>query len=315
MLAPFTYAWRMRNALRNCLILLLVVAPASGWAAARLQQFTVLADGQPLALWAREIPRARGVIVLIHGRTWSALPDFDLQVPGEQRSVMLAFNEQGYTTYALDLRGYGKSPRDETGWLTPDRASRDVVAALEWLAREKKIQKPTLVGWSQGSLISHLTAQRHPELISNLVLYGYPRNLAAPAAIAPVGDTPAREANTRKNAASDFITPGSISQKAIDAYVAAALSADPVRVDWREQEKWSELDASKVTVPTLVIQGERDPYTPVDAQAALFTHLGTADRRWVVLPNVDHAALLENSGPAFIAAIVGFVSRPRYINN
>jgi pimeloyl-ACP methyl ester carboxylesterase len=271
-----------------------------------------MADGQPLALWAREVPRARGVIVLIHGRTWSALPDFDLQVPGEQRSVMIAFNDKGYTAYALDLRGYGKSPRDDTGWLTPDRASRDVVATLEWLAREKKVQKPTLVGWSQGSLISHLTAQRHPELISNLVLYGYPRNLASPAPIAPVGDTPAREANTQKNAASDFITPGSISRQAIDAYVAAALSADPVRVDWRDQEKWSELDAAKVTVPTLVIHGERDPLTTMESQAALFTNLGTADRRWVVLPAADHAALLENSGPAFIAAIVGFVSRPRY---
>ena len=311
--APFTYAWRMRNALRLLLILIVVVAPASGSAAAKLQHFTVMADGHPLALWAREAPQARGVIVLIHGRTWSALPDFDLQVPGEQRSVMQAFTDKGYTAYALDLRGYGKSPRDATGWLTPDRASRDVVAALEWLASEKKVQKPTLVGWSQGSLISHLTAQRHPELISNVVLYGYPRNLASPAPIPPVPESPARETNTRERAASDFITPGSISQKAIDAYVAAALRADPVRVDWREQEKWSELDAAKLTTPTLVIHGERDPLTPMEAQAALFTRLGTADRQWVVLPAADHAALLENSGPAFVAAIVGFVGRPRYV--
>ena len=124
--------------------------------------------------------------MLIHGRTWSALPDFDLQVPGERLSVMQALNEQGYSTFALDLRGYGKSPRDDSGWNTPDRASRDVVAALEWLAREKRIGKPTLVGWSNGSLVSQLTAQRHPELISNLVLYGYPRNPASPAPVAPV---------------------------------------------------------------------------------------------------------------------------------
>jgi hypothetical protein len=40
----------------------------------------------------------------------------------------------------------------------------------------------------------------------------------------------------------------------------------------------------------------------IDAQAALFTKLGTADRRWVVLAGADHAALIENSAPAFIAA-------------
>jgi pimeloyl-ACP methyl ester carboxylesterase len=263
-------------------------------------------------LWAREVARPRGVIVLVHGRTWSALPDFDLQVPGEQRSVMQALNAKGYSAFALDLRGYGKSPRDATGWMTPDRATGDVVAALEWLARERHIEKPTLLGWSQGSLVSQLTAQRYPNLISNLVLYGYPRNAASPAPVQPAPAEPLREVNTRERAASDFITPQVISQKVIDAYVAAALQADPVRVDWRELEKYDELDPAKVVTPTLVIHGERDPYAPIAAQAALFTKLGTADRQWVVLAGADHAALVENSAPAFIAAIVGFVSRPRY---
>jgi pimeloyl-ACP methyl ester carboxylesterase len=304
----------MRNILRTLVLLVVIVSPAAVWAAAgKLEPFTVEADdGLPLSLWAREVARPRGVIVLIHGRTWSALPDFDLQVPGEQRSVMQALNAKGYSAFALDLRGYGKSPRDASGWMTPDRATRDVVAALEWLARERHIEKPTLLGWSQGSLVSQLTAQRHPDLISNLVLYGYPRNAASPAPVQPAPATPLREVNTRERAASDFITPQVISQKVIDAYVAAALAADPVRVDWRELEKYDELDPAKVVTPTLVIHGEHDPYAPIDAQAALFTKLGTADRQWVVLAGADHAALIENSAPAFVAAIVGFVSRPRY---
>src|SRR5262249_50780597 len=151
---------------------------------------------------------------------------------------------------------------------------------------------------------------RHPNLISNLVLYGYPRNAAAPAPVQPAPAAPLREVNTRERAVSDFITPQAISQKVIDAYVAAALKADPVRVDWRELQKYDELDPAKVLIPTLVIHGERDPYAPIDAQAALFTKLGNADKQWVVLAGADHAALIENSAPAFIAAIVAFVSRP-----
>lgn len=302
----------MRNILRSLLLLIVVVSPATAWAAVgKLQQFAVKADdGLPLSLWAREIPRPRGVIVLIHGRTWSALPDFDLGVPGEHRSVMQSLNEKGYSAFALDLRGYGKSPRDATGWLTPARATGDVVAALEWLAHDRKIVKPTLLGWSQGSLVSQLTAQRHPDLISNLILYGYPRNAASPAAVPPAAAAPLREVNTRERAASDFITPQAITQKIIDAYVAAALQADPVRVDWRDLEKYDELNPAKIVTPTLLIHGEHDPYTPVDAQAAMFTKLGTADRQWVVLSGADHAALIENSAPAFIAAVVAFVSRP-----
>ena len=281
-------------------------------AAPKLEQFTVPADdGLRLALWAREVPRPKGVIVLVHGRTWSALPDFDLQVPGEQRSVMQSLNARGYSAFALDLRGYGKTPRDATGWLTPDRAARDVAQALEWLAREKKIQQPVLLGWSYGSLVAQLTAQRRPELLSSLILFGYPRD---PAKLVFPDDPlqPVRASNTREAAASDFISPEVAPKKMIDAYVVAALAADPVRVDWRNQlSEFQALDPSKVLVPTLIMQGERDPLALADAQARLFVGLGTHDKQWVVLPGGDHAALIEDTHPAFIAAIVSFASRPQ----
>jgi pimeloyl-ACP methyl ester carboxylesterase len=292
------------------LFFLLSFANAAALAAPKLQQFAVPVDGHTLTLWAREVSRPKGVIVLLHGRTWSALPDFDLQVPGEKRSVMSSLNEKGYSAFALDMRGYGKTPRDATGWLTPDRAARDVIGTMEWLASEKKIRRPVLLGWSMGSIVSQLAAQRRPDLLSGLILFGYPRDPANPAPPQAVPAQPARSPNTKEAAASDFISPEVVSRKIIDAYVAAALSADPVRVDWSNPEQFAELDPSKVVTPTLVIHGERDPLTPIDAQSRLFTRLGTPDRQWVVLPGGDHAALIEDTHPAFVAAIVAFVSRP-----
>ena len=293
------------------IVLLAVGVNPAALAAPKLEQLAVPADdGLTLALWAREVAKPKGVIVLLHGRTWSALPDFDLQVPGDQRSVMQSLNARGYSAFALDMRGYGKTPRDATGWLTPDRAARDVTQALEWLAKQKKIQRPVLLGWSYGSLVSQLAAQRRPELISALILYGYPRD---PAKLVFPADPPEplRAANTREAAASDFISPQVAPKKMVDAYVAAALAADPVRVDWRNQQtEFQALDPSRVTVPTLLIQGERDPAAPADAQARLFVGLGTPDKQWVVLSGGDHAALVEDTHPAFIAAIVAFVSRP-----
>ena len=293
------------------IVLLAVGVNPAALAAPKLEQLAVPTDdGLTLALWAREVAKPKGVIVLLHGRTWSALPDFDLQVPGDQRSVMQSLNARGYSAFALDMRGYGKTPRDATGWLTPDRAARDVTQALEWLAKQKKIQRPVLLGWSYGSLVSQLAAQRRPELISALILYGYPRD---PAKLVFPADPPEplRAANTREAAASDFISPQVAPKKMIDAYVAAALAADPVRVDWRNQQaEFQALDPSRVTVPTLLIQGERDPAAPADAQARLFVGLGTSDKQWVVLSGADHAALVEDTHPAFIAAIVAFVSRP-----
>ena len=110
---------------------------------------------------------------------------------------------------------------------------------------------------------------------------------------------------------SDFISPRVTPKKVIDTYVAAALAADPVRVDWRNQQaEFQALDPSKVRVPTLLLHGERDPFAPEDAQARLFTGLGTHDKQWVVLSGGDHAALIEDTHAAFVAAIVAFVSRP-----
>lgn len=189
---------------------------------------TVTVDGHPLALWEKSPPKPKGSILLIHGRTWSSLPDFDLYAPGENLSLMDALKAEGYATYALDLRGYGDTPRDETGWLTPNRAAADVAEVLDWIARRDGLtSKPVLFGWSMGSRVSQLCAQLYPERMSAIVLFGYPGNPAARRPERPDPPEPLRRENTARAAASDFIVPGSISQSAIDAYVRLALRGGP----------------------------------------------------------------------------------------
>ncbi len=276
---------------------------------------TVDSDGHPMAVWAKGPAHHSGVVVLVHGRTWSSLPDFDLQVPGEQLSLMDGLAVEGWATYAVDLRGYGSTPRDETGWLSPSRAAADVINVLEWVAqREEPGTRFVLFGWSLGSMVAQMTIQQRPDLVSSLVLYGYPFTVGAEIPVAEDPDDPPREPTTAEAAASDFITAGSISQTAIDTYVAAALEADPVRVDWHRAHEWMALDPSLVTVPTQVLQGEFDPFATTERQLALFTQLGTSDREWVVVAGGDHAAHLEAAREYFIAALVAFIGRPRWSN-
>src|SRR3954469_18151729 len=106
-------------------------------------------DGFKLTLWRKAPDKPRRAVLLIHGRTWSGRPDFDLQVPGEARSFMDALVAQGYAAYALDLRGYGATPRDATGFVTPERAAADTAAALRAIGG-----KPVLFGWSRGSMVA-----------------------------------------------------------------------------------------------------------------------------------------------------------------
>jgi len=273
---------------------------------------TVDSDGHPMALWEKSPANPKGTVLLLHGRTWSGVPDFDLQVPGEDLSLMDGLVEQGWSTFALDLRGYGATPRDETGWLSPDRAARDLINVLAWLWEHTESEEPpVLFGWSLGSMVSQLTVQRRPDLVSMVVLFGYPVSPGLQISPEEEPNAPLAEANTAENAASDFLLPGSISQVAIDAYVEQSLKADPVRTDWRRDHEWNELDPALVTVPTLLIQGEHDPYALTENQASFFSGLGTADREWVTVQGGDHAAFMESPRAYFIDALVGFMERRR----
>jgi pimeloyl-ACP methyl ester carboxylesterase len=297
----------------NCLYSLLalflldITTTNPAFAAERIKH-TVLSDGHPMAVWEKSADNAEKAILLVHGLTWSAVPDFDLQVEGEELSLMDGLVDEGYAVYGIDLRGYGETPRDDTGWLTPNRTVNDLKLVLEWITEQKEwTSKPHLFGWSLGSTRSQLFAQRHPELINSLTLFGYPFDDDHVFSPDEPDIKPNRLTNTAKAAASDFITPGSISQNAIDAYVELALRFDPVKVDLRNFDHYNELDPQKVTTPTLILQGEHDPIAPTEYQAKLYTRLKTPHKQWITIPGGDHAAFMETPRTYFIHVLVSFL--------
>ncbi|MHC5064158.1 MAG: alpha/beta hydrolase [Planctomycetota bacterium] len=272
----------------------------------------IKADGHELALREKRVGEPRASILLIHGRTWSGAPDFDLQVPGEELSLMDSLAREGLATYALDLRGYGGSLRDHSGFATPERSAQDVAAALQWIRDRSGVRgKPILFGWSLGAMVSQLTAQEHPELISELVLYGYPHDLGQPIPMeANQERVPDYETNTANAARSDFIIEGAISKHAIDSYVDASLDADPVKADWRQMDQFNALDPSKLAMPTLVIRGQHDPVGTMNRQSKLFKGLANPQSQAIVVAGGGHAVHLE-SPERFTAALMGFLERPR----
>lgn len=290
---------------RGIFPLLLLLALAAPLQAAELVQHSVMSDGHPMAVWEKSVPDPKGHILLHHGRTWSSIPDFDLQVPGEDLSLMDGFNAEGYSVWALDARGYGATPRDSIGWNTPDKAARDLANVLTWLSARTGAAIDVW-GWSYGSMIAQLTAQRFPEHIRSLTLFGYPVDPDTEYRD-PGATEPARAPTTAEAAASDFIVDGAISDQAVAIYVHEALRADPVRADWNQLQQWNALQASEVTVPTLLLQAEFDPLADSDSHARVFIDLANANRQWVVLAGGDHAALLETPRQRLINASVAFM--------
>ena len=269
-------------------------------------------DGHRLVLWEkRPAGQPVGEIMLLHGRTWSALPNFDLQVSGQRVSLMDALASKGYVVYALDQRGYGATTRDGTGWLTPQRAAADAETVGDWIAaRAPGARRPAILGYSRGSATAMLAAQRHPEKLSALIMYGPYHNIMQLPEVPPEPRRPPRAATTAIGAAEDFTTPDSTPPGVKAAYVRAATRSDPVRVDWRHEEQFNVLDPAKVRTPTLVIHGDRDPYANDAGLPVFFSRLAVADRWWVVLASSDHVAHLERQA-AFVQAVTGFLERAR----
>lgn len=100
-------------------------------------------------------------------------------VPG--LSWMDSLSKAGYDTWALDVRGFGKSTRapamDQPPMANPPMTStaeavRDVDAAVRYITAQRGVTKVSLVGWSWGGTVAGAYAAEHPSLVDNLVLYG-----------------------------------------------------------------------------------------------------------------------------------------------
>ncbi|KAL7452750.1 hypothetical protein ACHAWC_004461, partial [Mediolabrus comicus] len=322
-------------------------------------------DGHPLRLYSRSpttdtsssvmnmnaSANNKPSILLLHGRTWSSQPVFDLRTSDndeKQQSTIQSLTNLGFHVYAMDLRGFGETPRcdNDGGYTTPNRCVEDVKCAIDWIARRhdanhgrnhqddnnnvaeslvKMSSKPALLGWSQGALVAQMYAQKYgPATISDLVLFGtiydprviYPRKpLYDPSGQLISGGKdavkpPAPEVlNTVTASLEDFTLPGTICDEAALEFSSVALAVDTIKAEWDELHEFNVCNPALVHVPTMVIVGAQDPYVTWDAQSELFERLGHEDKAMCVLPACDHAAHILKARKMFVRSVVGFLLR------
>jgi alpha-beta hydrolase superfamily lysophospholipase len=272
-----------------------------------LEHFTVAVSGHPAAVWSRRPTAPVGTVVLVHGRTWSARTAFDFEPQGGSRSLLKALAGAGFATYAVDLPGYGETPRDASGWLRPTQAAEIVEAVLKFAAAQNPgLPPPVLLGWSRGSKISALVATRGQQPLSGLVLYAFTFDPGAPPLNGPATGVPSAVANSEADARSDFISPDVIDATAVQAFVRSALTLDPIKANVCCDTEFLGIHPEAIRIPTLLVQGARDPGIHQAAASEFFSGLAANDRRWVVIASGDHAVSLESTAPVFLGAVVDF---------
>ena len=75
----------------------------------------------------------------------------------------------------------------------------------------------------------------------------------------------------------------------------------------RGDGEFNVLDPARLTVPTLLIFGDRDINVPPGEGDRFLQRLRVPRKQMVTLSGADHAAQLEDTHDAWIAAVTGFI--------
>ncbi|ARM10407.1 alpha/beta hydrolase family protein [Rhizobium phaseoli Brasil 5] len=184
-----------------------------------------------------------------------------------------------------DSRGHGRSTRS----LQPfgyDLMTSDYVALLDYL----KIDKVTLVGWSDGGIIGIDMAMKHPGKLTRVI---------AQAA----------------NVTTDGVKPDVMSNRTFNAYIKVAgeqyrtLSPTPNEYDafvtqisrmWATQPNWTATELGKITLPVTLAIGDHDEAVKLDHTEMMAKEIPGA--KLVILKDASHFAMLQD--PAGYSAMI-----------
>ena len=254
-------------------------------------------------------------ILLIHGSAYSS-HEFDIDY--QDYSLVRRLAREGYAVWRIDIAGYGQSGRVEDGFL-PDTAyaAEDIGEAVKKIVQLSGQSKIDVLGWSWGTMTAGRFAAEHPEHIRKLILY-------APilSGLGAQGPQEAFSHNTWESAAEDF-------QRNADGGFDLGIT-DPILIDmfcsscWRYDKDSSPMGWSKdayveksekliqldqISVPTLILYGDKDPYMNADFLENALSLLPEGSQRQAIAGGSHIMMYEKNCYQDFQSRIIAFLEQ------
>jgi dipeptidyl aminopeptidase/acylaminoacyl peptidase len=212
-------------------------------------------------------------IIVLHG--WA-----EKHVSGASRVEGAArrLSEQGYVALALSMRGWPPSSgRDDCGLEQPD----DVAKAADWLISLPNVSPNSIgvIGFSLGGQVALLAAARSSRI-------------KAVAAYYPVTDIQRWRETTSHAAIRDYYIPQVCDR---------GRSQSPVNA------------ASKITVPVLLVHGDRDTRVPTEQSKKMQKALRNAngDVELLLVPGAEHGFTIDQREQAWGSVLEFFSTHLR----
>jgi pimeloyl-ACP methyl ester carboxylesterase len=232
------------------------------------------------ARWSGNAPAEP--VLLLHGGLMNA-DYFGYLVP--------ALISRGYGVIAVDSRSQGRSPY-AGGPITYEAMEQDIVGLLNHL----RVQRVSLVGWSDGGIVGLQLAIRHPDLLSRVLAFGANTN--------PAGNI--EDADS---------LPTMVAHARIEHEEYLQLSPTPARWEevraavllmWRTLPEITDAQLRGIRVPTTICVGQYDECIKPEHTRHIAAQIPGATL--TVLPDATHFAMVQNPA-VFNQAILEFLGR------
>ncbi|MDF2367921.1 alpha/beta hydrolase [Sneathiella sp.] len=311
-----------------------------------VEELMVPSGDHELRIFLRNKRRADAVLgrpdrtlLFVHGATYPSSVTFDFVAGGYSWMDTLA--EAGFDCWLMDIRGYGRSDRpaemeqvaEANGPIVhTDVAVADLGNMVEYILAKRNMEKLQLLGYSWGTLITGAYTAKNNDKVERLAFYGTSMLNSGASLIG----------NDRPTAAYRYVDAQSIKTRWEHGLDPSEIE-DIIEPDW--QQKWLEeaiasdprsgehdppmlraptgvvddkvcrwsqgifqYDPANITVPTLVIVGEKDIETTPEGALTIFHKLANAPhRRYIIVGKTTHSALLERRREQLFRATQSFL--------
>jgi len=218
-------------------------------------------------------------VLLIHGYTGS---------PMHFKAFAEYLNKDGIHCRVMRLPGHGGDARDlaRTTYLDWREAVHNELKALD-----KSKTKVYILGYSFGSNLALDAARHYPDLVAGLIAFATPIFLRHHLSLRLLIRFFNRYSKT------EVRRKPWVRRKRVAEYEAAGTYAQvPIK---STQEFLSFIDdftkphLKDVKVPCLILQAKEDPVVHPKSAAYIFNHLGSRDKKLVMIPGKEHATVSE----------------------
>jgi len=304
--------------------------------------------GQEAKIYVREVALARaalrggpapvGVVLFVHGAGTPAEVTFD--VPHKDYSWMAYLAQAGFDVFSMDMTGYGRStrppamndpcnfskaqqaqfvpnlipapcaPSHPSPITTMDSDWNDIGTVVDHLRALRRVDKVSIVGWSQGGPRGGGYAARNPAKVARLVMLAPAYTRASP--LEAPSSLPSSSGPMTSQSQADFMANWDRQVGCPEQYEPAAgaviwtemLASDPVGATWGpgvrrapQVPTWgfNQAVVAKMQTPFLMVTGAHDKQVAPERVRDLYADLGSKQKLIIDLACSSHNAMWERN--------------------